>query len=302
MFHFHLRSIWSWKCIIDIIVLHSESNKWYVVVSGDNGKVDVSRALCHYRLSSYSQRSAGVSGRDQYLCYLVVNLPPLTHIRPPTQTHTWQQHSQRTPRSSCYQWSCLPVKWSTNRCFFLEHSVTFPVFCCSCLSLSEPCCSHQFQNKHVYLQQSKRLMSWTLTILSLHCLQSSRQKHWTAELHFVEVCIRKKKKKKKKKLFHHQNKMFFFSFSVSLNIYFILSDCFIFSVDVISLFISDLSGRVTNMVVFGIITSTAEEKLHFRKRSSNFEVLVLHLSISILLYLLYFRPPLHYMYLITLRN
>lgn len=66
-------------------MLHGESIKGHVVVSEDSRDADVSRALCHYRLSSNSQRSAGVSSPVQYLCYLVVTL---IHVHPPTHTDT----------------------------------------------------------------------------------------------------------------------------------------------------------------------------------------------------------------------
>ena len=154
------------------------------------------------------------------------------------------------------------MKWSTNRCFY------------RCIyNLSESCCIHQIHNFALFaIDPSKRISKLS------HCVLFTF--HTTAELYFEEVCTSGRRRRRS-----------FSSSTQNAFIYFIFSDCFIFSVDIIGLFISDLSGMFDKDVSFGIITSTAEEKLHFRRRRLNFEVLVLHLSISILLY--YYTLDLH---------
>lgn len=160
------------------------------------------------------------------------------------------------------------------------HSITFPVFFCS------PCLNRVAAIKFIIS----------------HCLQSIRQKgsanyhivfysRFTQQLNFI---LRK---------FAHQEEEEEEALSSSTQnafIYFILSNCFIFSVDIIGPFISDLSGMFDKDGSFWHHYFHCGGKVRRRRRRSNFQVLVPYLSICILLYLLYFRPPLHCMCLILL--
>lgn len=52
---------------------------------------------------------------------------------------------------TCFQLIRSPVECSKQ--MFFEHSSTFSVFCCPCLSFFEMCCRHPFQNEQIFAQK-----------------------------------------------------------------------------------------------------------------------------------------------------